>query len=141
LANKIHPAQERREFFRVNFAGPVKFQSYAVNRINDKISKSTVSAGKSNNISQSGILFKTDNNPPPLSSILWMNVDIRTLNICQEIEDKALVFNNGILGKVVRVEEDAQKNSAYDIGVCFLTQDTKDSEEVQNILSEIAKAN
>jgi hypothetical protein len=48
------------------------------------------------------------------------------------------VFNNGLLGRVVRVEEDAKTNG-YDIGVCFLTQEQKNSREVQKILTEISK--
>ena len=135
-----HPAQERREFFRLDFENSLKYHSYSVNRLNNTLSKRTFASGKAQDISQSGILFHTNGNPPPLSSILWLNVDLRTLKICQEIEEKALVFNNGILGKVVRVEEDSrQKDAAYDVGVCFITQDQKDSQEIQKILGDIAK--
>ena len=63
-----------------------------------------------------------------------MDLDLRTLKICREIEDRALIVNNGLVGKVVRVEE-GEKN--YDIGVCFLTQEEKDSREVKNLISSL----
>ena len=86
------------------------------------------------NISQSGILFQTEQEPPQLSSIVWLNLDIRTLKICQEIESRALIFNNGILGKVVRVEEDLDAANAYDVGVCFLKKDQRGSAEVEELI-------
>ena len=125
--------QNRREFFRLKFSAPVRFKAYNVGHSNRSSSET---AGVSQNISQSGILFQTSENPPQLSSILWMDLDLRTVKICQEIEEHALILNNGLLGKVVRVEE-GQKN--YDIGVCFLTQEQKDSSEVQQVLAEISK--
>jgi hypothetical protein len=93
--------------------------------------------GTTRNISQNGVLFQTDDSPPQLSSIVWMSLDMRTLKICQEIESKALIFNNGVLGKVVRVEEDTQSDNTYDIGVCFLRKDQKGNEEVQDLIKEL----
>jgi hypothetical protein len=116
--------QERREFFRLNFKTPLQFKAYTDSRAH----------ATAQNISQSGILFQTEQAPPQLSSIVWMNLDMRTLKICQEIESKALIMNNGVLGKVVRVEEDADKGSTYDIGVCFLKKEQKGDREVQEFI-------
>ncbi len=128
--------QERREFFRLKFETPVQFKSYSTAK--ERAKQTPLSAkGVSQNISQTGILFQTNATPPQLSSILWMHLDLRTLKICQEIEKRAIIFNDGLLGKVVRVEEDAKNHSLYDIGVCFLTQDQKDSREVQEALSAL----
>lgn len=126
--------QERREFFRLNFTTPVRFKPVEIKAL-QKTETSDSLQGSTRNISQSGILFQTENKPPKLSSILWMNLDMRTLKICQEIESKALIFNNGVLGKVVRVEEDP--NNTYDVGVCFLRKDHKDTAEVKKILDTI----
>ena len=130
-------AQERRNFFRINFKTPLEFRTYGSERPSRKTGDSLKPA-TSRNISQTGILFKIQENPPDLSSVLWMNMDIRTLHICQEIEKKAVTFNNGLLGKVVRVEEDPE-DSAYDVGVCFLTQSERNSRYVQKLLSELSK--
>ncbi|OIO39658.1 MAG: hypothetical protein AUJ72_00280 [Candidatus Omnitrophica bacterium CG1_02_46_14] len=131
--------QEKREFFRVNFSVPLNFKSYTGARSNRPRIADTAAPGVSRNISQSGILFQTENNPPELSSILWMNLDFRTLSICKEIERRALIFNNGVLGRVVRVEESTKESGRYDVGVCFLTQEQKNSQEIEQILTEISK--
>ena len=131
--------QERREFFRLNFTTPIRFKTCDIKKLQKNTSVESGLDGSTRNISQAGILFQTENEPPQLSSILWMNLDMRTLKICQEIESKALIFNNGVLGKVVRVEEDTHNDNAYDIGVCFLRKDQKDSKEVQQILNKFAQ--
>ena len=120
---------EKREFFRLNYASGMHFKSYQP--------ENREAGGVSKNISQSGVLFQTQADPPAISTILWMDLDIRTLMICQEIESRALIFNNGILGKVVRVEENNRNGHAYDVGVCFLTRDQQGSREVQAILNNV----
>ena len=130
----FNTAQERREFFRINFATPLKFKSYS-RLVTDSPKEAK---GTSQNISQSGILFQMENNPPQLSSVVWMALDIRTLKICQEIENRALIFNNGVLGRVVRVEEDLENRHVYDVGICFIKKSQKDEREVQQILAELS---
>ncbi len=120
-------SKERREFFRVPYATSLKYKAYS-----DKGANATAQ-----NISQSGILFQTDQEPPKLSSIVWLNLDMRTLKICQEIETRALIFNNGILGKVVRVEEDTDTGKSYDIGVCFLRKDQTNTAGVSELLKTL----
>ena len=118
--------RERREFFRLNYTQPLQY----------KASKG-LSDAAARNISQTGILFRTENRPPEISSLLWLDLDIRTLKICQEIEGKALIFNNGLIGKVVRVEEDAEGENSFDVGVCFLTKEDAKNREVQKLLAEL----
>ncbi len=132
--------QDRREFYRVPYKTPLKYRSYGVPRF--KPTSTEPDSGPqavAQNISQSGILFQTQDNPPAISSIVWMSMDFRTLSICKEIEGRALILKNGLLGKVVRVEEDSKNSNAYDVGVCFLTKNQKDAKEVQDILAEVSK--
>ena len=130
-------SQERRDFFRVKIDNPVQFKSYSDS---GKSNAKVQIQGSSKDISSAGILFQTNNQPPNLSSILWLNLDFRMLQICKEIENRALIFNDGILGRVVRVEESSEPN-AYDIGVCFLTKDQQNSRAVQDVMSEISQNN
>mgnify|MGYP003394640227 CR=1 FL=1 len=116
--------KERREFFRLPHRTPLEFKAYGDRK----------TRGASRNVSQSGILFQTEQEPPQLSSILWLSLDIRTLKICQEIETRALIMNNGILGKVVRVEEDVENGESYDVGVVFLKKDQKEIPEVEELV-------
>ena len=132
--NNSESSQERREFFRIAFSTPLKFKNCAVQ------DHSLLFPGTTENVSETGILFQTKNNPPQLSSIVWMALDIRTLKICKEIESRALIFNNGVLGRVVRVEEDLENRHVYDVGVCFLKKSQKDTREVQQILAELSAA-
>ncbi len=129
-------SQERREFFRLTFKSPLEFRSYTPRTLEEA---SPVVKGISENISQSGVLFQVKNAPPDVSSILWMNLDIRTLKICKEIETRALIFNNGILGRVVRVEEDPKNLNVYNVGVCFITQGQRHLKEVEEILSKVSE--
>ena len=128
---------ERREFFRLNYKTPIQFKSYEGKELRKTAKLVGPLDGTTRNISQNGVLFQTEENPPQLSSIVWMNLDMRTLKICQEIEAKALIFNNGVLGKVVRVEEDTENNNAYDVGVCFLRKEQRDSSEVREALGQL----
>ena len=130
---------ERREFFRLNYKTPIRFKSYELKDLQKTAKLAGSLEGTTRNISQNGVLFQTEDSPPQLSSIVWMNLDLRTLKICQEIESKALIFNNGVLGKVVRVEEDTDGGNTYDVGVCFLRKEQRDSHEVAQIINQITK--
>ena len=133
-----HKDTERREFFRLNFKAPVQFRYYAPQSEpkSAKLAEGLMD-GQAKNISAKGVLFQTEKYPPQLSSIVWMSLDIRTLKICREIEAKALIFNDGILGKVVRVEEDSEKGDTYDIGICFLRNDERHSSDIRKVLSKM----
>lgn len=119
--------KDRREFFRVPYTSALKYKAYTEKG----------STAQAENISESGILFQTSE-PPKLSSVLWLNLDMRTLKICQEIESRALIFNNGVLGRVVRVEEDSENaGKGYDVGVCFLRKDQRNAEGVEELLKTL----
>ena len=77
--------------------------------------------GISKNISQAGLLFKVEK-PIPLGSVIWLQLDYKTLEICREIEEGACFCKNGFLAKVVRVEENPG-DGMYSIGVCFLIKE------------------
>lgn len=114
-------SQDRREYFRVDFRRPVKFRM-----IEDGQEAGDLRLGTSANVSETGILFSSSV-MPKIASILWMDMDMRTLKICKEIEKRAVFFQKGLLGRVVRLEEDPQTDT-YNIGVCFVTQDTSNQE-------------
>lgn len=138
---KLGPIEERREYFRINFASPLHYQSYSISK-NPRLANNNTPGEivRTHDISESGVMFKTELEPPQISSVLWMNMDIRTLRICKEIEQKALVCNNGILGRVVRVEEDLSNDCYYDVGVCFLTREDQETPEIKEIMADITKS-
>ncbi len=119
--------EEKREFYRINFEKPLNFNKFIDNKISEP------NAAVTRNISQSGILFHTKN-PPSISNLLWISLDLRTLNICQEIEQNALIIKEGIVGKVVRLEESKIEEGNYDVGVCFLKKDSKLKKTIRPVL-------
>lgn len=103
---------DRRDYLRLDFRQPLRFRlvpspDKALHEVSGK------------NISVSGLLFKS-RVAPPLSSVLWMDVDTRTLRICREIDERVLVQDGGLIGRVVRVEENPGEAGTFSIGVCFL---------------------
>jgi len=107
--------KERREFFRYRHEGPVRFKEMLSSR-NKKISLQ-LSAAASKNLSVSGMLV-TCKCPPDLSSIIVLDIDYHTTRICEEIESSAIILNNRLLGKVVRIEDN--DDGSYDVGVAFI---------------------
>ena len=108
-----YAGKERREFFRYRHVENASFREitpsdHAISDLADAVTK---------NLSASGMLF-TSKYPPRLSSIIVLDVDYRTTRICEEIEERALISNNRLLGKVVRIEDN--DNGSYDIGVAFI---------------------
>ncbi|MCX7661365.1 MAG: hypothetical protein N2Z79_01615, partial [Candidatus Omnitrophica bacterium] len=57
------------------------------------------------------------------NELLWLSFDRSALNICEEIEKKSLIYQNGIIGKVIWVKR--KKNNTYDVGIKFLTREEK----------------
>ncbi|MDD5487999.1 MAG: PilZ domain-containing protein [Candidatus Omnitrophica bacterium] len=122
--------EEKRDFFRVDHDAPLNF----------KVVKGDSFSHKSDiyarNVSASGLLFRTEkeSSVPALSSIVWIELDPKIMNICHEIEDDLVTHNNGVFGRVVRIAE-GEPNKSYDIGICFLRK--KDiSEQDMAILCE-----
>jgi len=108
-----YPGSERREFLRYAHERPAAFKELPAR---DKAVSEMVKAF-TKNLSASGLLF-TSRRPPRLSSIIALDVDYRTSRLCEEIEERALVSGNRLIGKVVRIEDNG--NGSYDIGVAFI---------------------
>lgn len=121
---------EKREFFRYKHEKPVNYKTITA-ATNKNIATKLIEA-VSKNLSASGILFSSKY-LPELSSILVLDLDYRTSKVCQEIEDRALIINDKLFGKVVRIED--TDNGSYDVGVAFI----KKSEDIPEEIRELAK--
>ncbi len=112
---------ERREFSRLDYATPLDF----------KVCKKTTIAkliqGYTANISEAGqgcnIKDKVN-----LDDILWISFDRATLTICEDLEKRILIYQNGIIGNVTRVEAD--EIGSYNIGVRFITREEKNFDNI-----------
>ena len=121
--------EEKREFLRIEHEIPLNFK---VLRGEKLLAKADVF---SRNISACGVLFRTCNESsiPALSSIVWLELDEKIMNVCQEIERDLVIYKSGVFGRVVRIAE-GEPNKSYDVGVCFLRKATMSDDEVQVLM-------
>jgi hypothetical protein len=110
---------ERRSFLRINHASPLAY------KVCKKESISRLLEGYTSNISEAGILCNI-REAVSTDDILWLSFDRGTLNICEELEKRALIYQNGIIGKVVRIDPKGFDN--FDVGIKFLTREEKNWE-------------
>ena len=110
---------ERRSFLRINHASPLAY------KVCKKESISRLLEGYTSNISEAGVLCNIREAVSP-DDILWLSFDRGTLNICEELEKRALIYQNGIIGKVVRIDPKGFDN--FDVGIKFLTREEKNWE-------------
>jgi len=110
-----YPLTDRREFFRYKLEQPIRFN--VVEQPQGRAITAALAGAVTKNLSASGILFASTF-LPQLSSILALDLDFRTTQICKEIEENALIVNNKIVGKVVRIEDN--EDGCYNVGVAFI---------------------
>lgn len=107
---------EQRKFVRSEYSVPLGF------KICNKETISKLCAGYSVNISQSGISCNIREKVNP-DDILWLSFDRATLDFCRELEKRVLIYQNGIIGNVIRVEP--EDTGSYNIGIKFITREEK----------------
>jgi hypothetical protein len=107
---------ERRSFVRLEYSVPLGF------KICNKETISKLCAGYSVNISQSGISCNIRQKVNP-DDILWLSFDRATLDFCRDLEKRVLIYQNGIIGNVTRVQ--SEESGTYNIGIRFITREEK----------------
>jgi len=124
-------ADDKRDFLRVNYETPLNFKVLKEEKL---LSKADIT---SRNVSASGLLFRTatESSIPALSSIVWIELDQKMMNICAEIERDLLTYKNGIFGRVVRIAE-GDPGKSYDVGICFLRKKSMSEEEIKALVPE-----
>ncbi len=120
---------EKREFLRVDHEVPLNFKILSGAKLTPKAEV------LSRNVSAAGLLFRTtsDSAIPALSSVIWIKLDQKMINICEEIEADLIMINGGVFGRVVRIAE-GEPGRSYDIGICFLRRKDMSEEEILSIL-------
>ena len=75
--------EEKREFLRVDLEKPLNFKTLKGEKL---IARSDI---LSRNVSACGLLLRTttESSIPALSSIVWIEIDDKIMNICAEIEE------------------------------------------------------
>ncbi len=112
---------ERRDFMRLDYKAPLAYKVCKEDTINKLLQ------GYIADISQSG-LFCNIKDRVNENDIMWLSFDKSTLNIFEEIERRSLIYQNGIIGKVVRIEP--KNDDTYNVGVQFITREEKNSTNI-----------
>ncbi len=116
MIENIYLGDERRQFARLDYAVPL---AYKVCR-EETISK--ILEGYTADISQAGLLCNLKENIG-LNDLLWLSFDRSTLTVCEEMERRSLIYQNGIIGRVVRSE--SRSDGTFDVGIQFVTREEK----------------
>lgn len=120
-----YSGRERRGFVRLGYVTPLAY------KVCNKDTISKLLKGYTANISESG-LFCNLKEKVKVDDILWLSFDRATLGICQSLEKMALIYQGGVIGKVVRITFENQ--DLYDVGVQFIT---REEQGLDNITPEI----
>ncbi len=124
--------EEKREFLRVDHESTLEFKALS----NEKLSgKKEV---MSRNVSASGLLFRagSESAVPAISSIIWVRLDEKVLNLCNEIEEDLIQFQDGVLARVVRISE-GEPGVSYDVGVSFLRKRNMSEDDIKSLTEGI----
>ena len=105
---------DRREFIRLDCLSPL-----AVKICREETIKKLLN-GYATNISEAGVLC-TINNKVNKDDIIWLSFDRGTLNFCENLEKKSFIYQGGVIGKVIRTEDN--NNGSYSVGIKFVTRE------------------
>ena len=116
-----YKGSERRNFMRLDYRALLAYKVCREETINKLLQ------GYTADISRSGLLCNIKDRVNK-DDILWLSFDRGTLNIFAEIERRSLIYQNGIIGKVVRIEQ--RNDDTYNVGVQFITREEKNSTNI-----------
>lgn len=108
--------EERREFERVDCVTPLAYKICKAETVNRLCEGYTV------NLSEAGLLCRIKEQLAK-DDIVWLSFDRSTLTCCEQMEKRAFIYQNGVFGKVVRIEGGPE--DSFDIGVQFVTREEK----------------
>lgn len=122
---KAYSGIERRQFVRLDYTVPLAC------KVCKRETVSKLLEGYTANISQSGVLCKIKEKVRK-NDLLWLSFNRATLSICEDLEKKVFIYQNGIIGKVVRIG--SKDKNGYKVGLQFITREEKN---LTNIYSKI----
>ena len=125
---KAYSGKERRAFVRLSYPGPLAF------KVCKRETLSKLLEGYTSDISQSGLLCNIKDKVKK-GDIIWLSFDRGTLNICEELERKAFIYQNGIIGRVARVGSKSDKT--YDVGIRFIS---RQEDNLKPVIATTSKA-
>ena len=117
---------EKREYVRLEYSKPLAY------KVCKQETLTKIFEGYTVNVSQIGLLCNLKDKVK-IDDILWLSFDRNILIICKEVEKNSMIYQNGVIGKVVRVNNDP--NGSFDVGVKFLTREEKELPDVKTSIN------
>ncbi|MFA4842647.1 MAG: PilZ domain-containing protein [Candidatus Omnitrophota bacterium] len=128
---KEYSGAERRQFVRLDYTAPLSF------KVCKKETLSKILEGYTGDISQGGILCNIKEKVRP-GDILWLSFERSSLVFCEDLEKRSLIYQNGVIGKVARVN--MKKDKTFDVGLQFVTREEKNQTNIYPRMYFIEKA-
>jgi c-di-GMP-binding flagellar brake protein YcgR len=116
MTKKNYQGPERRKAPRLEYAVPLSY------KVCKKKTVSQLLKGYTSNISHSGLSCNIKDKVKK-NDLLWLSFDKSTLDIYGDLERRSFIYQNGIVGKVVRAKPKSDKT--YEVGIQFLTREEK----------------
>jgi c-di-GMP-binding flagellar brake protein YcgR len=116
MKKEIYKGPERRQFVRLDYITPLAY------KVCKKKTISKLLQGYTSNISAAGLLCNIKERVKK-NDLLWLSFDKATLDICTDLDKRSLIYQNGVIGKVVRIKP--KDNKTYDVGIQFITREEK----------------
>ena len=113
---KKYAGPERRDFLRIKFTKPLAY------KVCKKVTVSNLLQGYTHDISRSGILCSVKEKIR-VNDIVWLSFDSSTLEIFKDLEKSVLIYQGGMIGKVVRIKR--EHDGTYSAGLKFVTREEK----------------
>lgn len=116
MTKDSYKGKERRQFVRLDYLAPLAC------KVCKRSTVSKILQGYTSNISQAGLLCNIKDKVKK-DDLLWLSFNRDILDFCADLEKRSLVYQNGVIGKVVRIER--KIDGTYDIGIQFITREEK----------------
>lgn len=112
---KKYSGIERREFIRLKYIRPLVY------KVCKRKTLSQLMHGYTANVSEAGLSCNIKGEIAK-GDTLWLSFDHAILGICEDLEKRALIYQNGVIGKVAWVK---RKGSMNEVGIRFMTRKEK----------------
>ena len=112
--DQTYVGAERRQFIRLEFSAPLNY------KVCKQETVTRLLCGYTSNISEAGLLCRITDKVN-IDDILWLAFDRGTLGICSDMEKNALIYQSGVIGKVVRIIPGDLGD--FEVGIMFVTRE------------------
>ncbi len=113
--------QERRKFIRLDYSKPLAYKVCRTETLTKLLE------GYTSNVSEAGLQCVLKDKVSP-GDVLWLSFDRSVLLVCQEMEKRTLVYQGGVVGKTIWVED--RGDNSYNVGVQFITREEKNLDHI-----------